>query len=174
MFADTYGSDSVVTWNQNTQCCRPPWATDSACTLDLTWEEIAEKLTNKTINLKTGGLGTSMINGQVEVWLCVFNHTCDDGGSFCFVYDEQQAKFVAWGANSQLNLFNVTSPPPSSNDTDCVDVGSGCGDDSNDARFVDGGFQFEAASLMSASFSKREQAQLRDKAGDFIYTEEDD
>jgi len=67
MFADTYGSDSVVTWNQNTQCCRPPWATDSACTLDLTWEEIAEKLTNKTINLKTGGLGTSMINGQVEV-----------------------------------------------------------------------------------------------------------
>jgi len=28
MFADTYGSDSVVTWNQNTQCCRPPWATD--------------------------------------------------------------------------------------------------------------------------------------------------
>jgi len=93
---------------------------------------------------------------------------------------------VAWGANSQLNLFNVTSPPPSSmlfnvtspppssNDTDCVDVGSGCGDDSNDARFVDGGFQFEAASLMSASFSKREQAQLRDKAGDFIYTEEDD
>mmetsp|Transcript_36198 Transcript_36198/g.58349 ORF Transcript_36198/g.58349 Transcript_36198/m.58349 type:complete len:125 (-) Transcript_36198:168-542(-) len=90
MFADTYGSDSVVTWNQNTQCCRPPWATDSACTLDLTWEEIAEKLTNKTINLKTGGLGTSMINGQVEVWLCVFNHTCDDGGSFCFVYDEQQ------------------------------------------------------------------------------------
>ena len=39
----------------------------SACTLDLTWEAIAEKLTNKTINLKTGGLGTSMINGQVEV-----------------------------------------------------------------------------------------------------------
>ena len=33
----------------------------------MTWEEIAEKLTNKTINLKTGGLGTSMINGKVEV-----------------------------------------------------------------------------------------------------------
>ena len=79
---------------------------------------------------------------------------------------------MAWGANSQLNLFNVTSPPPSSNDADCVDVGSGCGDDSNDARFVDGGFQFQAPSLMSASFSKRDQAQLLEKAGDFIYTEE--
>jgi len=81
-----------------------------------------------------------------------------------------QEKFVAWGANSQLNLFNVTSPQPSSNDTECGGDGSGCG---GDLRFVDGGFQFEATpSLMSASFSKREQAQLLEKAGDFIYTEE--
>jgi len=115
LFADTYGNDSVVTWNQNTQCCRPPWATDrlcrkfqfvlhmhvgslepgsnfvdhdrSACTLELTWEAIAEKLTNKTINLKTGGLGTSMINGKVEVSSCTIlcmdtTHTAHTLGEF--------------------------------------------------------------------------------------------
>jgi len=28
MFSNAYGSDSVVKWNQDTQCCRPPWATN--------------------------------------------------------------------------------------------------------------------------------------------------
>ena len=79
---------------------------------------------------------------------------------------------MAWGANSQLSLFNVTSPPLPSNDGGCVDLGSGC-DDSDDTRFVDSGFQFEPTpSLIRASFSKKEQAQLQEKAGDFIYTEE--
>ena len=83
-----------------------------------------------------------------------------------------QEKFVAWGANSHLSLFNVTSPPPPSNDGGCVDLGSGC-DDTDDVRFVDSSFQFEPAlSLIRAFFSKKEQAQLREKAGDFIYTEE--
>jgi len=83
-----------------------------------------------------------------------------------------QEKFVAWGANSQLSLFNVTSPPPPSSDGGCVDLGSGC-DDSDTLRFENSGFQFEPApSLIRASFSKKEQAQLREKAGDFIYTEE--
>jgi len=177
LFADTYGSSDSVVWNQNTQCCRPSWGlpVHSTCTLDLTWELIAEKLTNKTIDLKTGGLGTSMISGEVEVWLCVFNHTCDaDGGSFCFVYDETQEKFLAWGANSQLSLFNVTSPPPPPDNVDCVDVGSGC-EVSNDLRLIDSGFQIEVAPRLGrAPFSKKGQAQLREEAGDFIYTEEDD
>jgi len=30
LFGDTHGSgDSVVQWNQNTQCCRPPWGQDA-------------------------------------------------------------------------------------------------------------------------------------------------
>jgi len=83
-----------------------------------------------------------------------------------------QEKFVAWGANSQLSLFNVTSPPPPSSDGGCVDLGSGC-DESDTMRFEDSGFQIEAApSLIRASFANKEQTQLREKAGDFIYTEE--
>ena len=52
----------------------------SACTLDLTWEVIAEKLTSGTIDLKTGGLGTSIQTGgpgisNVEVSSCIL-HSC--------------------------------------------------------------------------------------------------
>lgn len=169
LFADTYGSgNSVVEWDSSTQCCRPPWgqSAHSACTLDLTWETIAEKLTNDAIVLKTGGLGTSIQAGgpgisNVEVWLCMEGHECDiDGESFCFVYDETKEKFVAWGLNSQLKLYTA-------------DVGSGSGSGSG-VELIGDNEQFQLDDTSSASASSARATSLtQEEAGDFIYTEID-
>ena len=120
------GSAAGSGWNARAKCCRPTWGSPemSMCSLDDSWEILVAKVQAGKVHLKTGGLGTSSVRKQdgsglrFGVWLCVrssedYHVPCDtDGGAFCFVYDEVDAKFVPWGLNSELRLFDSMSPAP--------------------------------------------------------------
>ncbi len=60
-----------------------------------------------SLKIKTGGLIDAAQKPRFEVWLCVFDHVCDEGKTYCFVYDELDKRFVGWGPNSELLLFNT-------------------------------------------------------------------
>ena len=111
-------------WSPESKCCRPPWDRPEyrQCALDEGWEALTAKVQQGTIDLKTGGLGTSAVprsdgkGNRFDVWLCVFDGVfdvpCDkDSGSFCFVYDEVDNTFVPWGPNSELRLFGSMDGP---------------------------------------------------------------
>ena len=55
----------------------------------------------------TGGLGSWMVLGMYEVWLCVPDNACSASHDpFCFTFDEATRLFVALGYNSDLGLIS--------------------------------------------------------------------
>jgi len=189
-FSNGIAETRSITGNTNgntitEECCRPDWGRTnySHCTFNLTWPQIAGRLGAETITMKTGGLGTSMaINGHQEVWLCVKNETgsnetgCgDDGGYFCYVYDEDLEEFVAWGTNTDLKLFDVDAAGSGTGD------GSGSGTSGTNTRYYTGcdgddgiGCEADTSASMRNNFggdsSSSEDAEVNGKDGDFVDT----
>ena len=90
------------------------------CKLNMTFQDLRDEdkersKTNLHVKYRTGGLGVLMQQTLFEVWLCVEEHNCShpNGDWFCWVVDESVAfpderapdQYVAWGYNSDLNLF---------------------------------------------------------------------
>ena len=82
------------------------------CNLGMTWSEILQEMEDQRIsrtdrpNVVTGGLGSKMIAGKFEVWVCRRQDPCavSPEDLMCYVYDEQQHIFLPWDSNSELKI----------------------------------------------------------------------
>eukprot|EP00288_Rhodomonas_lens_P014172 CAMPEP_0177708514 /NCGR_PEP_ID=MMETSP0484_2-20121128/10320_1 /TAXON_ID=354590 /ORGANISM="Rhodomonas lens, Strain RHODO" /LENGTH=187 /DNA_ID=CAMNT_0019220089 /DNA_START=90 /DNA_END=653 /DNA_ORIENTATION=- len=89
----------------STACVKAPF--DSAnCQEARTWEQLYSAY-------GPGGLGSLMILDKLEVWVCLRDHPCllEPGVNpaprdlMCFVFDEDDHRFIPWDKQSSLNLF---------------------------------------------------------------------
>ena len=66
-----------------------------------------DALQDKSLIMKTGGLGNLIVEGKFEIWVCLHNDPCALGGDFffCYVIDESTKTFVPWDQHSTLKLF---------------------------------------------------------------------
>ena len=90
---------SVPPWNQKQyKYCQP---------LFDGWSDLRNQMRAGSLVLFTGGLGLLMIEDEYEAWVCPRGDPCALGGDrfFCYVYNEQTAKFVPWDQHFNLNLF---------------------------------------------------------------------
>jgi len=80
---------------------------ECSCKLDLTWKDLTNMLQQDESVFVTGGLGKRMTENEFEVWICMKNNECtyDPHNPMCFVYDEQDKKFLPWAHNDDLKLF---------------------------------------------------------------------
>jgi len=75
------------------------------CRIQHDWREIvaSELATNHTITM--GGLGKLMVRGRYEVWVCSHEDSCArPRNAFCYVFDEEEKKFIPWGLEDELML----------------------------------------------------------------------
>ena len=78
------------------------------CRTPYTWDDLLEGYKEHKITYKTGDLGREAYPGVFEAWVCIYDDPCATDlidGYFCYVYNEQEAKFVPWGPNSVLRLL---------------------------------------------------------------------
>jgi hypothetical protein len=74
------------------------------CEQPYSFHELLKGYKDSTIRYKTGGLG-KLIDEEHEVWVCLKDHPCaDEGGWFCFVYNELTHIFIPWATNKILQL----------------------------------------------------------------------
>ena len=78
------------------------------CQTPFTWDNLIEGYKEHTVTYKTGDLGMRAVPGIFESWACVHGDPCATDlidGFFCYVYHEQEARFVPWGPNTVLRLL---------------------------------------------------------------------
>jgi len=79
------------------------------CQTPFTWDDLFEGYRERTITYKHGSLGRKRaVPGTFESWMCVHGDPCATDlvdGYFCYVYHEQEARFVPWGPNAVLKLL---------------------------------------------------------------------
>jgi len=95
-------------------CAKAPF--DSAnCQEARTWGQLFLAYERKGANppFMTGGLGQLMTKDRLEAWVCLRDHPCLNeagvnpapGDLMCFVYDEDDRRFIPWDKQSILKLF---------------------------------------------------------------------
>jgi len=87
----------IPAWNQQQyKHCHPPVSS-------------ADALHDKSLIMKTGGLGNLIEEGKYETWVCLLNDPCALRGDFyfCYVIDESTKTFVPWDQHSTLKLFQT-------------------------------------------------------------------
>ena len=94
----TPSSSDVPPWNQSQyKRCQPAFTS---------WQEMRRQISDRSVQVKTGGLGALLIPGEYESWVCVYEDACALGGDwyFCYVFQESTQKFVTWDQHFNLNL----------------------------------------------------------------------
>jgi len=80
--------------------CRLPW----------TWDDLYAGHHNGSITYYQGSLGMLRVTGRFETWVCLKGDPCANDLTdtfFCYVYEEQERKFVPWGPNVVLRLLTM-------------------------------------------------------------------
>ena len=80
------------------------------CVLPWNWTHLFNGYKEHTIEYRQGGLGKLTVSGRFETWACIKGHPCASDltdNYFCFVWEQVERKWVAWGPNADLNLLQL-------------------------------------------------------------------
>ena len=107
-------SPSTPTWDSSLSATQLPNTTDIPAWNQQQYKHChpsvsswPDALQDKSLIMKTGGLGNLMVEGKYEIWVCLLKDPCALGGDFffCYVIDESTKMFVPWDQHSTLKLF---------------------------------------------------------------------